>query len=199
MPEPRRPRRPPREALPEATTRQLLEALAPVEDAAPAGTRIRDRLMARIGAGPSAPDDPAPPRGTGPAPSRPTATDAVVATEPAAAPPAAAGFFDLRADAGWQLAGTGVAIKLLGEDDQAVTTLWRLEPGALLPAHDHTDGPEECLVVSGDAWLNGLRYAAGDWHVAQRGTRHGAVRTERGCLLFIRSVREPASAAALTA
>ena len=67
------------------------------------------------------------------------------------------------------------------------TCLFRLAPGACLPAHDHDEGEEQCLVVAGDVWLDDAHYAAGDWQVAQRGTRHGAVRTDGGCLLFIRS------------
>lgn len=82
----------------------------------------------------------------------------------------------------------GVAVKMLREDAATRSYLLRLAPGASLPAHGHTLD-EECVVLAGDVWLEGLHAGAGDFHLARGGSRHGAIRTEGGCLLFLRSER----------
>jgi anti-sigma factor ChrR (cupin superfamily) len=92
----------------------------------------------------------------------------------------------VRCDEGWQPFGDAAQMKVLHDDGRTMSWLLRLQAGARLPAHEH-DGPEECLVVSGDLWLNGECFGPGDYQVAAAGSRHDDVRSDRGCLLLVRS------------
>jgi quercetin dioxygenase-like cupin family protein len=100
---------------------------------------------------------------------------------------AAASFIDIRAGEGWRSSGPGIEIKVLNDDGHTAAWLVRMAAGSSLPAHDHDAGDEECLVLEGRVWLNGVNYGAGDWQLAARGSRHGPVRSDEGCLLFVRS------------
>ena len=91
-------------------------------------------------------------------------------------------------DGGWSEVLPGVAFKRLREDAATRSYLLRLAPGASVPSHAHTLD-EECVVLEGDVWLDGLHASAGDFHIARGGTRHGEIRTEGGCLLFLRGER----------
>lgn len=97
------------------------------------------------------------------------------------------GFIDVLADAGWQLLAPGVEMKILFDDGAARSWMVRLQPGSSLAAHEHDEGQEECLVLAGDVWLDDRQYGPGDYQLAQRGTWHGRVRSDGGCLLFLRS------------
>ncbi|HNA30956.1 MAG TPA: cupin domain-containing protein [Thiobacillaceae bacterium] len=79
----------------------------------------------------------------------------------------------------------GVSMKLLREDETTRSYLLRLEAGARLPAHGH-DQDEECMVLEGDIWLGDVHAHAGDYHLARGGLPHGMLRTDGGCLLFLR-------------
>lgn len=85
----------------------------------------------------------------------------------------------------WLKVLPGVSMKVLREDATTRSYLLRLAAGASLPPHAHAHD-EECLVLEGDVWLDGLHAGAGDFHLAHRGRPHGEVRTEEGCLLFLR-------------
>lgn len=83
----------------------------------------------------------------------------------------------------------GNRIKVLRTDDETMTMMVHLEPGTTFPAHYHpTD--EETYVVDGETWFGDLHLTAGDYHLAPKGTYHGEVRTEHGCVLLIRKVSE---------
>jgi quercetin dioxygenase-like cupin family protein len=97
------------------------------------------------------------------------------------------GFIDVLAGAGWRVLAPGVEMKVLFEDNAARSWMVRLQPGSELPPHEHDEGQEECLVLQGDVWLDDRQYGPGDYQIAQRGTWHGRVRTDGGCLLFLRS------------
>lgn len=98
----------------------------------------------------------------------------------------AAHHLTIRAAAGqWLQVLPGVSMKMLREDATTRSYLLRLAAGASLPPHAHAHD-EECMVLEGDVWLDGLHAGAGDFHLAHRGNPHGEVRTESGCLLFIR-------------
>lgn len=103
----------------------------------------------------------------------------------AAAP--ASGFIEVLADAGWLPFGPGAQMKVLFDDGSTRSWMVRLQAGVELPAHEHDDGAEECLVLDGDLWLDDAHFGPGDYQLAARGTRHGKVRSEGGCLLFVRS------------
>jgi quercetin dioxygenase-like cupin family protein len=150
--------------LPTSVEAALLRDLAPL-DPGPAGARIRQRVLERI---------------------RPPQPDAA-ADANAAAGAAAAPFIDIRAHEGWRKSGPGIEIKVLNDDGHSAAWLVRLAAGATLPAHDHDAGAEECLVLEGRVWLNGVNYGPGDWQLAARGSSHGPVRSDEGCLLFLRS------------
>jgi quercetin dioxygenase-like cupin family protein len=102
------------------------------------------------------------------------------------------GFIDVLSDAGWKVLAPGVQMKVLFEDSAARSWMVRLQPGSELPPHEHDEGQEECLVLEGDVWLDDRKYGPGDYQLAQRGTWHGRVRSEHGCLLFLRSQLAPA-------
>lgn len=82
-----------------------------------------------------------------------------------------------------------VQVKVLHSDGRYHSILLRMEPGASLPAHFHEDD-EECVVLEGEARLGDIRVKAGDYHLAQSGSRHGEVRSETGAILFLRTTKE---------
>lgn len=106
----------------------------------------------------------------------------------AAAPHSAAPqFIDIRAGEGWRPLADKAEMKILHDDGATRSWLVRLQPGARLDAHAHEFGPEECLVIEGELWLNGERFGAGDYQLALRGSAHEQVGTDSGCVLFVRS------------
>ena len=107
----------------------------------------------------------------------------------------------LRAAEGeWTPLVPGIVIKTLRRDERAgtQTSLWRIEPGAAVPPHPHTQ-EEECLVLEGSIIHDGSEYFPGDFLLAPRGERHQAFLAPRGALLLIRSelIPDPAKLAAL--
>ena len=66
------------------------------------------------------------------------------------------------------------------------TSLWRLEPGATIPPHDHS-GEEECLVLEGSVDFEGRLYGAGDYLLAPPGLHHTEFVSPDGAVLMIRS------------
>jgi quercetin dioxygenase-like cupin family protein len=99
---------------------------------------------------------------------------------------AAVSMIDIRRAEGWQPLADKAEMKVLHDDGATMSWLIRMEAGAALEGHDHA-GTEECLVLEGDVWLNDERHGPGDYQVAFAGSRHGCVRTDHGCLLFVRS------------
>jgi len=97
------------------------------------------------------------------------------------------GTVTIRANAGeWVAVAPGVHMKRLHRDGEARTFLVKIDPGGVLPGHRH-EGDEECIVLEGEAFLGDVRVSAGDYHLASRGTQHGALTSRTGALLFIRS------------
>ncbi len=86
----------------------------------------------------------------------------------------------------------GVSIRPLRLDTAAntQTSLWRLEPGAVIPPHDHLS-EEECLVMEGSITWDGHEYFAGDFLLARPGAHHEPFVSPRGALLVIRSEMTP--------
>lgn len=102
----------------------------------------------------------------------------------------------VRADEGeWQAFVPGIRVKLLRQDPRSrtQTSLWRIDPGAMIPPHSHV-AEEECLVLEGAIVHDGIRYAAGDFLLAAPGARHHAFTSPEGALLLIRgeSLPDPA-------
>ena len=93
-------------------------------------------------------------------------------------------------DAGeWLETGPGNSIKVLRSDDETMSMLVRLEAGTTFPKHYHP-ADEETFVVEGETWFGDIHLVAGDYHLAPKGTTHGEVRTETGCVLLIRKASE---------
>ncbi len=89
----------------------------------------------------------------------------------------------------WIETGPGNSIKILRTDDETMSMLVRLEPGTTFPKHFHP-ADEETFVIEGETWFGDIHLAAGDYHLAPKGTTHGEVRTETGCVLLIRKASE---------
>lgn len=80
---------------------------------------------------------------------------------------------------------SGVYVKQLRADEQTETGLWRLEPGAIIPAHGHKH-EEECLVISGTINYAGRTLSSGDFLGAAKDEHQGVITTATGALLLIR-------------
>lgn len=89
----------------------------------------------------------------------------------------------------WVEAAPGNFVKILRTDDESMSMLVRLEPGATFPAHSHP-ADEETYVVAGETWFGDVHLTTGDYHLAPRGSVHGEVRTETGCTLLIRKAAD---------
>lgn len=90
------------------------------------------------------------------------------------------------ADAVWTRLAEGIETRTLFVDRRArrVTLLGRLAPGAVYPAHFHSDD-EECLVLEGDLHVGELALLPGDYQRAPKGSWHGEQRTRAGCVCLI--------------
>jgi quercetin dioxygenase-like cupin family protein len=85
----------------------------------------------------------------------------------------------------------GARIKVLHRKPEIrrQTFLLELAPGARADTHAHDDD-EECYVISGDIWFGETELKNGDYHLAQKGAMHGAVRSVGGCLCLIISAMD---------
>ncbi len=94
----------------------------------------------------------------------------------------------LRASEGaWIELSPFVEVRELHRDDGAGThtSLIRMRPGGVIPAHRHRL-EEECIVLEGECHIGTHRLVAGDSHVAAAGSWHGAVTTCTGALVLLR-------------
>jgi predicted ChrR family anti-sigma factor len=80
----------------------------------------------------------------------------------------------------------GVQVKILYADpvSKSVTSLLKLEPGAVYPQHRHA-AVEQCLVLEGEVRIGQIGIKAGDFEFAAAGTHHPSVTTDSGCVLMI--------------
>ncbi|WP_170113259.1 cupin domain-containing protein [Ahniella affigens] len=102
------------------------------------------------------------------------------------------GIAAIRADEGdWHRIGEGVRIKPLRANlaDGTQTSLWRIDAGARVPKHAHHH-EEECLVVSGQIVMAGVRYQTGDFVLAGDGSEHPEFLAETDTTLLIRGQLE---------
>jgi hypothetical protein len=91
-----------------------------------------------------------------------------------------------RGDGAWRLVAPGVDCKILRRDAAGGgSALYRLAPGAGLPAHEHPRD-EECYIVHGSLQVGGTLLGAGDYFTVSRGGYHGTIRSPAGALLLIR-------------
>jgi anti-sigma factor ChrR (cupin superfamily) len=98
----------------------------------------------------------------------------------------------LRANEGeWMPSGfPGVNVRQLYSEPVTgvVTSLVKMDPGAIYPAHFHF-GLEHCYVLQGDVIFHDHTLQTGDYEVAMASTTHSPVSTARGCLLMITNNR----------
>lgn len=94
--------------------------------------------------------------------------------------------FVLEREGDWLPLHPGVFRKRLAEGPETAgaSYLIRLDPGAVVPRHGH-DATEHCYVLEGDVRIGGRHVGAGDFHLAEPGSTHDGIRSERGCLLLI--------------
>lgn len=88
---------------------------------------------------------------------------------------------------GWVKLAKNMQVKVLHDDGVSLSWLLKLLPGGGLPAHDHADGAEECMVLEGKLRINGEEFVAGDYQIALPGSVHYEVSSELGSLVYLRS------------
>ena len=91
------------------------------------------------------------------------------------------------ANAAWFETGLpGIRGRVLAVDRQrsVVTMVFRVEPGAVSPAHRH-HGPEECFVLSGSVRFEGRILRAGDFSHADKDSEHGEMTTTEGAEVLV--------------
>lgn len=87
----------------------------------------------------------------------------------------------------WRKFLPGVAVKVLHVDagKGVQMALWKMDPGAHIPAHPHGED-EECYVLEGNVEHRGERFQAGDYMLAPAGSRHGRIHSPDGVIMLIR-------------
>ena len=85
----------------------------------------------------------------------------------------------------WRELSPGVRVKALGGEPGSRSFLLELKQGAALPPHRHFQD-EECVVLSGTMMLENVRAAAGAYHVAPAGSRHGRVQAQTNARIYLR-------------
>lgn len=77
----------------------------------------------------------------------------------------------------------GVSMKVLFKDEAsgAMTVITRMEAGAEIPAHFHTQADETVFVLEGEFIEDGERHGPGWFFVGKAGTPHGPHKTLGGC------------------
>jgi ChrR Cupin-like domain len=100
-------------------------------------------------------------------------------------------FSAVHGDAGWSDFAPGVRIRPLWESETRRSLLVRMQPGARVAAHGHPL-EEECLMLSGEAFVGDTLLRRGDYQLAPQGSEHGAVTTDVGALLYVHGSLDPA-------
>jgi quercetin dioxygenase-like cupin family protein len=87
---------------------------------------------------------------------------------------------------GWLDVMPLIKMKTLFESNDGKGVLFRFQPGARLPAHEHgTD--EECVVLEGELRIGEVIVHAGDFHLARRSIPHDDLTSPTGALFYIRT------------
>jgi quercetin dioxygenase-like cupin family protein len=87
---------------------------------------------------------------------------------------------------GWVDVMPLIKMKTLFESDDGKGVLFRFQPGARLPAHEHSTD-EECVVLEGELRIGDEIVRSGDFHLARRGIPHGDLTSPSGALFYIRT------------
>ncbi len=95
-------------------------------------------------------------------------------------------FQEAAGESGWKaLPLPGAFIKMLSFEKQRgyAVLLGKLEAGTRYPAHVNA-GPEDIYILSGDLVVGSRRLKAGDFHHADKDSRHEVNYSEHGCTLL---------------
>jgi quercetin dioxygenase-like cupin family protein len=98
------------------------------------------------------------------------------------------GTHTLRVDeSAWIQIAPFVEVRELRRDEVSGThtSLMRMRPGGVIPAHRHAR-EEEFIVLEGECWIGTHRLAAGDVHIAAAGSWHEPVTTRSGVFVLLR-------------
>src|SRR4051812_26020384 len=104
------------------------------------------------------------------------------------APPAGWRFDSVESAEGWcKNVFPGVSFKTLSVDERrdSVMVLIKMGPGARFPDHDHADGADEGIVLSGDVITGGRMLRAGDYYHAAAGSTHVDTVSPSGCTALV--------------
>jgi anti-sigma factor ChrR (cupin superfamily) len=88
------------------------------------------------------------------------------------------------ASEGWREVAPGAFIKVLWHPGASASMLLRMEPGARVPAHEHTV-EEECMMLSGEAFFGDILLRAGEYQMAPVTALHDEAYTDVGALLYV--------------
>lgn len=82
----------------------------------------------------------------------------------------------------WEPAAPGISVKLLASDTEnnRVSMLVRLAPGAAYPPHRH-NGVEELYLLDGELWIDDKKLYPGDYNRGEPGASDQRVWSETGC------------------
>jgi len=77
-------------------------------------------------------------------------------------------------------------MKVIHEDKKSggLTVMTRLEPGASIPAHLHTQADETVFVLSGDFIEEKVGHGSGSFFAAPAGVPHGPHHSRTGCVVL---------------
>lgn len=91
----------------------------------------------------------------------------------------------------WKKLAAGVFVKTLfvNQENETITSLVKLEPGARFPRHRHP-GIEESVVILGDCHVNGDVLTPGDYRRADAGTTDGEITTINGTTYLVIASRK---------
>jgi quercetin dioxygenase-like cupin family protein len=87
----------------------------------------------------------------------------------------------------WQaLDFSHVFMRIINQNERTggMTVMTRLEPGAIIPAHRHTEADETVFVLSGDFVEADATYGVGSFFAAVAGTPHGPHTSRTGCIVL---------------
>ncbi len=90
----------------------------------------------------------------------------------------------LRAGDGWRDMRTGVQVKSLWSDGPEHSMLLRMRPGSTVPWSAHRL-PAECLILTGEAFVDDTLLREGDYQFAPVGSQSGEIVSDVGALLFV--------------
>ncbi len=95
-------------------------------------------------------------------------------------------------DTGWDDFCPGVRIRELGNGGERRSVLVRMHAGASVNGHGHAL-EEECMMLAGEAFIGDTLLRSGEYQLAPRGSRHGAVSTDVGAVFFVNGSLDPAA------